>query len=159
MLKSTEEAASDQSPHVGPMSSAGILSTAGLPRAVHAATILRRLAANSLKRLQLICVQPLRRFLGPLREVPQSGQVAGVAAWPNSSVAYAEEGSRNLYANMGVEIALGGLDQKQAEEISQRGGNDTVQEVTHNRARFMGWLFPAKQSESEASRRRLLVLA
>jgi type IV secretion system protein VirD4 len=50
------------------------------------------------------------------------------------------------------------LDQKQAEEISQRGGTDTVTEVSTSRPRFLGWLHPNKQSESEQVRRRALML-
>jgi type IV secretion system protein VirD4 len=73
-------------------------------------------------------------------------------------LAFSADGSQNLFSNMGVEIALGGLDQKQAEEISQRGGTDTVTEVSTSRPRFLGWLHPNKQSESEQVRRRALML-
>ena len=59
VLRSTQEAASDQSPHVGPMSSAGILSSADLPRTVRSGIILRRPAAKPLKWREFICVQPL----------------------------------------------------------------------------------------------------
>jgi type IV secretion system protein VirD4 len=74
-------------------------------------------------------------------------------------LAFGEDGSRNIYANAGVEIALGGLDQRQAEEVSQRGGSDTVVETTQSRPRFFGWLSPSRQSESETVRRRALTLA
>ncbi|OYX02288.1 MAG: hypothetical protein B7Z14_03885 [Bosea sp. 32-68-6] len=74
-------------------------------------------------------------------------------------LAFGEDGSRNIYANAGAEIALGGLDQRQAEEVSQRGGSDTVVETTQSRPRFFGWLSPSRQSESETVRRRALMLA
>ncbi|MBX9875735.1 MAG: type IV secretory system conjugative DNA transfer family protein, partial [Beijerinckiaceae bacterium] len=74
-------------------------------------------------------------------------------------LSFGEDGSRNIYANMGAELALGGLDQRQAEEVSQRGGVDTVVETSRNRPRFLGWLHPHKQSESETVRRRALMLA
>ena len=74
-------------------------------------------------------------------------------------LSFGEDGSRNIYANMGAELALGGLDQRQAEEVSQRGGSDTVVETTQSRPRFLGWLHPARQSESDAVRRRALMLA
>lgn len=37
-------------------------------------------------------------------------------------------------------------------------GFNTVEDVTKSRPRFMGWLHPAKQTESEAARRRALML-
>jgi type IV secretion system protein VirD4 len=74
-------------------------------------------------------------------------------------LSFGEDGSRNIYANMGAELALGGLDQRQAEEVSQRGGSDTVLETTRSQPRFMRWLHPHKQSESETVRRRALMLA
>jgi type IV secretion system protein VirD4 len=73
-------------------------------------------------------------------------------------LSFGEDGSRNLYANMGVEIALGGLDLNQAQEISARSGTDTVQTVTTQRPKFMAWLHQAKQSESQAERPRPLLL-
>jgi type IV secretion system protein VirD4 len=74
-------------------------------------------------------------------------------------LSFGEDGSRNIYANMGAELALGGLDQRQAEEVSQRGGSDTVVETTQSRPRFFGWLKPGRQSESDTVRRRALMLA
>lgn len=92
--------------------------------------------------------------------IRSSGLRLGIVVQSKSQtrLAFSPDGSLNLFSNMGVEIALGGLDQKQAEEISQRGGTDTVTEVSTSRPRFLGWLHPNRQSESEQARRRALML-
>jgi type IV secretion system protein VirD4 len=71
---------------------------------------------------------------------------------------FGEEGAKNLFLNTGVECLFGGTDQDTAEEISKRAGMDTITETTKSRPRFMSALNPQKQTESEAARRRALVL-
>lgn len=71
---------------------------------------------------------------------------------------YGEEGAANLAENTGVEIFFGVKGLKMAREVSETAGFDTVQEMSQSRPRFMGWLNPSKQTESEAARRRALVL-
>jgi hypothetical protein len=71
---------------------------------------------------------------------------------------YGQEGAENLFLNTGAELLFGGADQRLAEEVSKRGGSDTVRAVTTARPRFLGWLFPAKQHEHSAERARSLLL-
>ena len=71
---------------------------------------------------------------------------------------YGREGAENLFLNTGAELLFGGADQRLAEEVSKRAGYDTVQDVSTSKPRFMGWLFPSKQSENEAARARALLL-
>ena len=71
---------------------------------------------------------------------------------------YGENGAEGIFANVGCEILFGGVDQRLAEEVSRRGGDNTVAEVSTNRPRFWSWLSPGKQSESEAAKRRALML-
>lgn len=71
---------------------------------------------------------------------------------------YGAEGSENLFQNTGAEIVFGASDMKLCREISERAGNNTVMETSTSRPRFMGWLFPGRQSESETARRRALLL-
>jgi hypothetical protein len=71
---------------------------------------------------------------------------------------YGQEGAENIFLNTGAELLFGGADQRLAEEVSKRAGNDTVEATTTSRPRFMGWLFPAKQSENTAERGRALLL-
>lgn len=73
-------------------------------------------------------------------------------------MSFGQHGSDNLFANVGVEVLFGGVDQKLAEEVSKRGGTDTVAATSKSRPRFGGWLFPAKQSETEAEKPRNLLL-
>ena len=72
--------------------------------------------------------------------------------------AFGEQGADNLFNNTGVEIVFGGTDLKTAKQVSERMGFDTVEEVTRNRPRFLGWLHPGRQTEAEAARRRALML-
>ena len=74
-----------------------------------------------------------------------------------SETAFGPAGARNLFNNTGADIVFGGLDQETAEKISKRDF-DTVAERSRSRPRFMGWLQPNKQSESESARRRALAL-
>jgi type IV secretion system protein VirD4 len=69
-----------------------------------------------------------------------------------------DEGAKNLFANTGAECLFGGVDQDTAEEVSRRGGNDTVTEVPRSRPRWMAWAAPNRQTENEAARRRALML-
>jgi type IV secretion system protein VirD4 len=71
---------------------------------------------------------------------------------------YGEQGAENLFLNCGAELLFGGVDQRLAEEVSKRGGSDTIAEVSTNRPRFMGWMTPSKQSENEAAKGRPLML-
>jgi type IV secretion system protein VirD4 len=71
---------------------------------------------------------------------------------------YGQEGAENIFLNTGAELLFGGADQRLAEEVSKRAGSDTVQAVSTSRPRFMGWLFPARQSDTEAERPRNLLL-
>ena len=71
---------------------------------------------------------------------------------------YGQEGADNLLQNTACEIAFGASDLKLCKEISERAGMDTVVEATRSRPRFIGWLHPHKQTESEAARRRALLL-
>ena len=75
-----------------------------------------------------------------------------------SVAAFGEQGADNLFNNTGVEIVFGGTDLKTAKQVSERMGFDTVEEVTRNRPRFLGWLHPGRQTEAEAARRRALML-
>ena len=70
-----------------------------------------------------------------------------------------EDGSGNIYAKMGAAPALGGFDQRQAEEVSLRGGSDAMVESRRSQPRFMRWLHPYQQSVSKTVRRRALMLA
>ncbi|TPG52477.1 type IV secretory system conjugative DNA transfer family protein [Roseomonas nepalensis] len=72
---------------------------------------------------------------------------------------YGQDGAENIFLNTGAELLFGGADQRLAEEVSKRGGMDTVTKTTTSRPRFFGWLTPAKQSESEAEHGRALLLA
>lgn len=71
---------------------------------------------------------------------------------------FGDEGAKNLFLNTGVECLFGGTDQDTAEEVSKRMGMDTVTETTKSGPRWMSWLHPQKQSQSEAARRRALML-
>lgn len=71
---------------------------------------------------------------------------------------YGTEGSDNLFENTSAEIVFGVKGVKLAREVSEMAGHDTVQETTKNRPRFWGALQWSKQTESEAARRRALLL-
>jgi type IV secretion system protein VirD4 len=71
---------------------------------------------------------------------------------------YGEQGAENIFLNTGAELLFGGADQRLAEEVSKRGGSDTVQAVSTARPRFLGWLFPARQHEHASERARSLLL-
>lgn len=71
---------------------------------------------------------------------------------------YGQEGADNLFENTSAEVVFGVKGVKAAREVSDMAGFDTVSEVSKNRPRFMGWMSPARQTESEAARRRALLL-
>jgi type IV secretion system protein VirD4 len=71
---------------------------------------------------------------------------------------YGQEGAENIFLNTGAELLFGGADQRLAEEVSKRGGTDTVEAVTVNRPRFLGWLHPSKQHDHTSQRGRSLLL-
>ncbi|PHK93446.1 hypothetical protein CR162_18400 [Pseudoroseomonas rhizosphaerae] len=71
---------------------------------------------------------------------------------------FGKEGSKNLFLNTGAELLYGGCDIEVAEEASKRMGFDTVEEVTRSRPRYLAWFQSNKQTESEAMRRRALML-
>jgi type IV secretion system protein VirD4 len=50
---------------------------------------------------------------------------------------YGQEGAENIFANTGAELLFGGADQRLAEEVSKRGGSDTVQAVSTSRPRLI----------------------
>ena len=72
--------------------------------------------------------------------------------------AFGPEGSKNLFLNTGAEILFGGADQELAEEVSKRGGTDTVEEITTSKPRFMAWLNWSRQNENEQRKGRALML-
>lgn len=72
--------------------------------------------------------------------------------------AFGPEGSKNLFLNTGAELLFGGADQELAEEVSKRGGTDTVEEVTTSKPRFMAWLNWSRQNENEQRKGRALML-
>jgi TraM recognition site of TraD and TraG len=57
-----------------------------------------------------------------ITRIRSSGLPLGIVVQSKSQppLAFGEDGLRNLFSNMGVEIAAGSLDQEQAEEINQR---------------------------------------
>lgn len=71
---------------------------------------------------------------------------------------YGKEGAKNLFENTHVEIVFGVKGVELSKEVSEMTGDDTVQETTQNRPRFWAGLQWGKQTESEASRRRKLLL-
>lgn len=75
-----------------------------------------------------------------------------------SVTAFGEAGARNLFNNTGAEIVFGGTDIQTAKEVSERMGHDTVTDTSRSRPRFMGWINPARQTESDAARGRALAL-
>jgi type IV secretion system protein VirD4 len=71
---------------------------------------------------------------------------------------YGQEGAENIFLNTGAELLFGGADQRLAEEVSKRGGTDTVATVTKHRPRFFAWLHPSKQHDNTAPQGRSLLL-
>jgi type IV secretion system protein VirD4 len=71
---------------------------------------------------------------------------------------YGQEGAENIFLNTGAELLFGGADQRLAEEVSKRGGTDTVATVTTHRPRFFSWLHPSKQHDNTAPQGRSLLL-
>lgn len=71
---------------------------------------------------------------------------------------YGQEGAENIFLNTGAELLFGGADQRLAEEVSKRGGTDTVEQTTRARPRFFGWLHPEKQHDHTSQQARALML-
>lgn len=71
---------------------------------------------------------------------------------------YGREGSENIFENTKAEIVFGVKGVKAAREFSEMAGDDTVVETSRSRPRFLGWLNPSRQTESDAARRRALLL-
>lgn len=71
---------------------------------------------------------------------------------------YGREGSNNLFGNAGVEIMFGSKDPDLLREVSERAGTNTVVETTTNRPRFLGWLWPNRQSATDSARKQALML-
>jgi type IV secretion system protein VirD4 len=71
---------------------------------------------------------------------------------------YGQEGAENIFLNTGAELLFGGADQRLAEEVSKRGGTDTVEAVSVGRPRFFGWLHPSKQHDHTSQKGRALLL-
>jgi type IV secretion system protein VirD4 len=71
---------------------------------------------------------------------------------------YGQEGAENIFLNTGAELLFGGADQRLAEEVSKRGGTDTVAAVTQHRPRFFSFLHPSKQHDNTSPQGRALLL-
>lgn len=66
-------------------------------------------------------------------------------------------GADNLFANT-TEVFFAGADIKAAEEISRLGGNKTVEDVSHSKPSWMGWMKPDRKTESHKHEKRALIL-
>lgn len=71
---------------------------------------------------------------------------------------YGENETDDIFANIGAEIMFGSADAKLTAEMEKRLGDNTVMFTTRNRPRFMSWLQPGKQGESDHPHRRPLML-
>lgn len=71
---------------------------------------------------------------------------------------YGRAGARDIRSNSGVEIFFANNDLDTAKEVSERFGNTTVAVRSKNMPRFMSFLYPAKQTESEGPQARPWVL-
>jgi type IV secretion system protein VirD4 len=74
------------------------------------------------------------------------------------SETYRHDGLATLFGTIGAEIIFGTDDPTLCREASERAGYDTVSTVSRSTPRFMGWLRPKEQSETEQAGRRALLL-
>lgn len=72
---------------------------------------------------------------------------------------YGENHTRDLFANIGVELVFGSGDIRLAQELEKRLGDDTMIFSTRNRPRYMAWFRPDRQNLSFHPHRRPLMLA
>jgi type IV secretion system protein VirD4 len=74
------------------------------------------------------------------------------------SETYRHDGLATLFGTIGAEIIFGTDDPTLCKEASERAGYDTVSTISRSTPRFMGWLRPKEQSETEQAGRRALLL-
>lgn len=71
---------------------------------------------------------------------------------------YGPDGAQDILDNVGAEIVFGTNDHNLTKELSERLGDDTIDVVTKNRPRFMGWMKLDKHNEARHPHRRPLLL-
>jgi len=71
---------------------------------------------------------------------------------------YGPNGAADIFSNLGAEIVFGTNDSDATADLEARLGDNTVMFTTRNRPRFLSWLYPAKQGESDHPHRRPLML-
>lgn len=71
---------------------------------------------------------------------------------------YGNYAATDIFDNVGCEMIYGTGDEKLADQIEKRMGDDTVPVITKNRPRWLAWLHPSKQTEAEHPHRRPLML-
>jgi type IV secretion system protein VirD4 len=71
---------------------------------------------------------------------------------------YGPFSSIDVFDNLGMEIMFGTGDLKLAKEWEERLGDDTILFDTKNRPRFLPWLHPQRQTQSQHPHRRPLML-
>jgi type IV secretion system protein VirD4 len=72
---------------------------------------------------------------------------------------YGPDTVRDIFENLGAEIAYASTDIELTEELEKRIGANTVDSTTINKPRLLGWAKPDKQTESTAPHKRPLMLA
>ena len=71
---------------------------------------------------------------------------------------YGPNAATDVFDNVGCEMIYGTGDEKLAEQLEKRMGDQTVPVITDQRPRFFSWLKPSRQSQSEHPHRRPLML-
>ncbi len=71
---------------------------------------------------------------------------------------YGSYAATDVFDNGGCEMLYGTGDEKLAEQIEKRLGDDTIPVFTQNRPRWFSWLKPSRQNEAEHPHRRPLML-
>jgi type IV secretion system protein VirD4 len=71
---------------------------------------------------------------------------------------YGKDGMADIFGNLGAELIFGTNDQQVVADLEARLGDNTIMVTTRNRPRFLSWLNPAKQGESDHTHRRPLML-
>jgi type IV secretion system protein VirD4 len=71
---------------------------------------------------------------------------------------YGRDGAADIFDNLGAEIIFGTADPELTKELEERLGDQTKTVTTRNRPRFLSWMNPSKQGESDHPHRRPLML-